>query len=226
MITALKTHPERIVLTIAALSWISMLGQAAVARRLSCCEPHPTMASDFTSWITMVGAMMLPTTISAVRDVAIRSYRSRRLRSVVGYICGYMTCWILAGAAFAFLRMYPLAHDLRTAACLCLLAGAWALLPVRTLWFARCHRQIPMCPSGRRADLDTFRQGLVHSTPCIKMCWLPMFACAITGHDLIVMIGGTILTVAETRMFRLKRMPLVIGSFALAMWIFAKQALL
>ncbi len=98
----------------------------------------------------MVGAMMLPTTAPAVRDIATRSYRSRRSRSVLEYLCGYMACWLLAGVAFAFLRTCPLAHDLRTAATLCLLAAAWAVLPARALWFVRCHRQIPLCPSGPR----------------------------------------------------------------------------
>jgi hypothetical protein len=52
-----------------------------------------------------------------------------------------------------------------------------------------------------------------------------MFACGITGHDLVVMIGGTVLTIAEKRMFRLNRKPLVIGSVALAGWIFVRWLL-
>jgi hypothetical protein len=119
----------------------------------------------------------------------------------------------------------PLAHDLRTAATLCLLAAAWAALPVRALWFMRCHRQIPLSPSGLRADLDAVRQGSVHGIPCLKMYWPLMFACGITGHDLIVMTGGTVLAVAEKRMFRLKRKPLVYGCFALAAWILARWVL-
>jgi hypothetical protein len=52
-----------------------------------------------------------------------------------------------------------------------------------------------------------------------------MFACGITGHDLIVMTGGTVLTIAEKRMFRLNREPLVIGSFAIAAWVLVKWQL-
>jgi predicted metal-binding membrane protein len=219
MITALITRPDRLVIAVAALLWVWMLGEAAVAQRISCCGPFPTKASDVSSWMVMVGAMMLPTTTPAVRDVATRSYRSRRSRVVLEYLSGYMACWLLAGAVFACVRICPLAHDLRTAATFCLLAAAWAILPVRALWFVCCHRQIPLCPSGPRADLDAFRQGAIHGIPCIKMCWPLMFACAITGHDLVVMIGGTVLAIAEKRMFRLNRKPLVIGSFALAGWI-------
>ena len=52
-----------------------------------------------------------------------------------------------------------------------------------------------------------------------------MFACGITGHDLVVMTGGAVLAIAEKRMFRLRRKPLVIGCFALAAWIFVRWLL-
>jgi hypothetical protein len=219
MTSVLRAHPERIVIALAAIAWLSMFAEAAAARRLSCCGPHPSTARDFASWIAMAGAMMLPTTVYAVRDVAMRSYYNRRLRAVFGYIVGYLCCWLMTGAVFSFLRKSPVAHDLRTAAGLFLLAGAWVMLPIRSQWFARCHRQIPLSPSGLRADLDTARQGIVHGIPCIYTCWLPMFACAITGHDLLVMTGGTILALAEKRMYRLNRKPLVIGTLALAAWV-------
>ena len=224
MITLLKTHPERLVIAVAAFSWGWMFWEATAAQRLSCCGPRPTMAADFASWLVMVGAMMLPTTTAAVQDVAARSYRYRRPWAVLEYTLGYAICWILLGGVFAFFRMHPLAHDLRTAAVLCILAAAWAVLPVRRLWFASCHRQIPLCPAGPRADLDAVRQGAVHGMPCVKMCWPLMFACAITGHDLVVMASGTVLAFAEKRMFRLNRKPLVLGSIALSVWILVKLA--
>lgn len=225
MMAALQSHPERLVIAISALSWVWMLGHTAATQRLSCCVSHPTTTADVASWMLMVCAMMLPTTTLAVRDVATRSFRSRRIRAVLEYISGYMACWVLAGAVFVLLRIHPIAHDLRTSAALCLLAAVWVMLPVRALWFVRCHRQIALCPSGSRGDLDAFRQGAVHGTPCIKSCWPLMFACGITGHDLVMMIGGTLLVVAEKRMFRLKRKPLVLGAFALAAWILMKWSI-
>ena len=95
MMTMLQTHPERLVIAIAALSWGWMLREAAAAQRLSCCAANPTAAADFALWMVMVGAMMLPTTAPAVRDVATRSYRSRRPRAVLEYILGYLAAWIL-----------------------------------------------------------------------------------------------------------------------------------
>src|SRR5262249_39031550 len=119
MITVLKTHPERLVFAVAAFSWGWMFWEAMAAKRLSCGGPHATATADLASWMVMIGAMMLPTTTSAVQDVAVRSYRFRRPCAVLEYILGYATCWMLLGAVFAFLRLYPFAHDLRTAAVLC-----------------------------------------------------------------------------------------------------------
>jgi predicted metal-binding membrane protein len=222
MINALKTCPDRLVLAVAAVLWAWMLLEAASARSVSCCAPFPTKAADLTAWMAMIGAMMLPTTTAAVRDIAGRSYRARRPLAVIEYLVGYLACWTLAGVVFVVARGWPLSHDLRTAATLCLLAAAWTALPIRAFWFMRCHRQIPLCPTGARADLDAVRQGAVHGIPCLKMCWPLMFACGMTGHDLIVMTGGTILAVAEKKMFRLKRKPLILGCVALAAWLFAR----
>ncbi len=222
MMAGLQARPDRVVIAIAVLSWTWMLGEAATAQRLSCCEPYPSRSDDLGSWILMVGAMMLPTAIPAIRDVATRSYRRRRILAVLEYILGYTACWLPVGVAFVLLRSCEFAHDLRAAVALCLLAAAWALLPIRAYWFVRCHRQIPLCPAGARADLDAMRQGAVHGVPCIKMCWPLMFACAISGHDLALMIGGASLAAAEKRMFRLDRKPLVLGALALGAWIFVK----
>src|SRR6185369_11084639 len=158
-------------------------------------------------------------------DVAARSYRNRRWRAVLGYLVGYAACWIGLGAIFAVLRLWPWAHSLTTAAALCFVSAAWAFVPARALCFARCHRQIPLAPVGLRADVDVFRQGVVQCVPCIKMCWMLMVACAITGHDLALMAGGTLMTTAEMRMFRLNRRFIVLGSVGLGMWVIVKMAI-
>jgi hypothetical protein len=43
-----------------------------------------------------------------------------------------------------------------------------------------------------------------------------MFACTATGHAVGMMVGGAALAAIEKGMFRLKRLPLVVGSLALA----------
>jgi hypothetical protein len=224
MIAQINPHPHRVVLAISVFCWAWMLSGTANGQRLSCCGRDSSRFGDFVSWMGMVGAMMLPTTIWAVQDVAIRSYHDRRMRAIVGYIFGYVICWIFIGVVFVIFRLWPIAHDVRTAVFFCLISAAWSLLPCRNLWFMHCHRQIPLCPSGPRADFDVLRQGLIHGRPCINACWPLMFACGISGHDFIVMICGAILAITEKRMFRFSGAPAAVCSWALAGWLLIKFA--
>jgi predicted metal-binding membrane protein len=216
MKTTFHVQPDRIIIGLSTIAWLWMLGEAAAARRLACCGPHPSAAEDMVAWLGMVVSMMMPTTIPAVRDIAARSYRVRRLRAVSGYLLGYMACWLTLGVAFVALRQFTVAHASRSDTVLCLIGAVWALLPTRRLWFLQCHRQIPLCPVGFRADLDAFRQGTVNGVFCVAMCWPLMIACALSGHSLALMVGGMALVVFEKRMFRLKRWPLVLGALLLA----------
>jgi predicted metal-binding membrane protein len=215
---ALEAHPERLALGGVALAWAWMLGEAVAARRLSCCGPHPSSAEDALAWIAMVVAMMIPMTIGSQRSVAARSYRVRRVRAVLAYVLGYLAPWLLLGALFVALRLLPFAHERRAATVLCLIAAGWALLPARERWSGLCHRLIVLCPAGPRADLDALRQGAVNGAPCVATCWPLMLACAVTGHDLVLMAGGMALAAIEKRMFRFDRRPLVLGALALAAW--------
>ena len=210
---------------LAAGCWIEMIRHHTAGEHLASDPSALTLAGDFLPWMAMVGAMMLPITIPAVDDVMRRSYRRRRLIAAMEYVVGYMACWGMVGAIFVLLRLHPRMHDRHLAALGCLLAALWALLPVRRVWFAQCHRQIPLCPEGWRADWDAVRQGATHGIPCVKMCWLLMVACGISEHDWVMMIGGAALAVLEKRMFRLNRAPIVVGSLALAAWFLAQVAL-
>ncbi len=211
-----------IVYPLAAVCWIGMILLHAAWGHFASDSTVLRPAADFLAWMLMAGAMMLPTTLPAVDDVTRRSYRRRRLIAAVEYVAGYMACWGTAGALFVLLRLHPLAHDRGAATLACLLAALWALLPERRIWFAQCHRQIPLCPAGWRADWDAFRQGTTQGVPCVKMCWLLMLACGISEHDWVMMIGGTILAVREKRTFRLNRSPILVGSLALAVWLLVR----
>lgn len=162
---ALSARPELIAITLVVASWGYMLTEAMAARRLSCCTPHPTLGEDALAWLGMTLAMMVPTRIASVRDVARRSYRTRRLRAVTGYLFGYLAWWCLLGAAVVVVRRFSFLHEPRTATLLCVVGAVWVLLPVRERWFRACHRRIPLCPVGWRADLDALRQGLVNGAP-------------------------------------------------------------
>lgn len=215
---ALQSHPERLAILVSVAVWVWMIADAAATRRLTCCPPHASTAEDFTAWLAMVIAMMLPAAIAGASSVARRSYRARRVRAVLAYYLGYLFWWMLVGIVFAAARRSPALHDMRAATGLCLFAATWALIPARDRWFAQCHRQIPLCPVGARADLDALRQGTAHGAPCVRMCWPLMLACAVTGHDLLLMIVGTAVTLIEKRMFRLDRRPQAVAALALGAW--------
>jgi predicted metal-binding membrane protein len=213
-----------IVYPLAAACWIGMILHHALGDHFTSDPSLSSLSYDFLAWMVMIGAMMLPTTLPAVDDVMRRSYRRRRLTAAVEFALGYMVCWGAAGSIFLLLRLHSPMNDRLATALVCLLAALWALLPVRRIWFAQCHRQIPLCPVGWRADWDSVRQGATQGVPCVKMCWLLMVACGISGHDWVMMIGGTVLAVKEKRMFRLNRAPIVVGSIMLAAWFLIQVA--
>jgi predicted metal-binding membrane protein len=214
----LSSHPERLVMALVVAAWAWILGHAALAQRMSCCPPQPTVAQECMAWTAMIVAMMLPTTLPGVRDVAARSYRHRRIRAVVAFSAGYLAWWILLGAGMICLRQFDFAHDQRLGTALCVLSAAWVLLPIREQWWRSCHRTIALCPVGWRADCDAFRQGAMNGWPCVATCWPLMAACTVTGHNLIVMVVGSFLTSLEKQMFRLQRLPLLGGALLLAVW--------
>jgi predicted metal-binding membrane protein len=184
--------------------------------RLACCGPWPPWPDEAAGWQAMVCAMMLPTTLGSQRDVARRSYRTRRPRAVTAYITGYLLAYAPLGLGVVAFRQLTIAHEPFVAPALCVGHALWVLLPARQRWFAACHRQIPLFPVGGRADVDAARQGFAHGTPCVAMCWPLMLACTATGHAIGMMVGGVALALIEKAMFRLARPRLVVGSLALA----------
>jgi predicted metal-binding membrane protein len=182
------------------------------------CHVATSWPNEVFSWTAMVMAMMVPTLVEGMRDVSLRSYRVRRHRAIVMYVVGYLACWLAAGLPVAVLRQWPATHDRRAATVAFMFAAGWSLLPWRARWHVRCHRKIALAPTGCRADLDALRQGAVNGVPCVVICWPLMVACALTGHELLAMVGGACLTLVEKRMFRPRPLPIALGAGALAAW--------
>ena len=210
------------ILVLSAACWVGMIRYHAAGYHCFICG---SFVGDLFAWMLMVGAMMLPMTLPAIDDVSRRTYRQQRVVATSEYVIGYLSCWAVAGMVFAVLRLHPLMHERFCVVLACLLAALWALLPARRIWFVQCHVQIPLCPVGWRAHWDAFRQGATQGIPCVKMCWVLMVACGISGHDWVMMIGGTVLAIREKRMFRLNRATLVVGSLILAVWFLGARAM-
>lgn len=221
---SLRSHPEYLAIAIAAVAWTEIVVSAALSHRTACCGPHPSILAELGAWCTMVAAMMLPTIVASLRDVSARSYRVRRVRAVLACIAGYLVCWLAAGVPLLALRPFGLAQHRWWMVALCGAAALWPLLPRRARWWRSCHRTIPLCPVGRRADYDAARQGIVIGRPCVAMCWPLMAICALTGHNIFVMIGGTVLALVERRMFRLERGRLFVGTLFVSLLVVAIMA--
>jgi predicted metal-binding membrane protein len=215
---SLLRTPERLVMALVALAWLWMLGDALTARRFTCCAPHPSAAEDLRGWIAMIVAMMMPAAVAGIADVARRSYRVRRLRAAACYVAGFVAWWLVFGVAVVAGRRLAVAHDPRAATVFCLFAVLWAFVPMRQRWHVRCHHMIPLCPVGRRADVDAFRQGAIHGAPCVAICWPVMMACAVTNHSLVLMIAGALLAWTEKRAPRVRPGTAALGNLALAGW--------
>lgn len=218
MTLGLRTHPERVILALVVSAWTWMLLHAASSPRFTCCTQRPSASEDAIAWAAMVVAMMLPTTVVSMRDVASRSYRARRLRAVAAYATGYLAPWLLLGLVVVVSRRFGVAHETSVAAGLCVFAAAWVFLPAHERWHRMCHRTIPLYPVGWRADLDAIRQGWANGIPCVAMCWPLMLACTITNHNVVMMFGCTALVFYEKRMFRLRRTPVAVAAVGLALW--------
>jgi hypothetical protein len=212
----MKKRPEHLAVALAAVAWLWMLVRAVQSQRLSCCAACTSGLEELAGWTAMVVAMMFPNTLDALREVSARSYRQRRLRAVCCYLFGYVAWWTILGLLVLGARQFRFTHDPRIAIVLCTFAAGWVLLPARERWHRLCHRSIALFPVGWRADRDTLRQGAIHAWPCAAACWPLMVACAVTGHHLLLMLGGTILGSFEKRMFRFRRQPLIVGALLLA----------
>ncbi|TMQ20748.1 MAG: DUF2182 domain-containing protein [Deltaproteobacteria bacterium] len=209
----LAARPERLALALAVLSWGWMLAHAMVARRFACCAPAPAWPEDLLAWLAMIAAMMLPTKLAQLRDVAARSYRARRVRAAVAYVLGYLAWWLALGIAACLARQLGV---LPGATACALFAAAWVLVPARALWRRRCHRRIPLHPTTWRADLSAFHHGAAHGAPCAAMCWPMMIACAAANHHVAMMLACTVLVMFEARMLRPRRGPIIVGTLAIA----------
>jgi predicted metal-binding membrane protein len=159
------------------------------------------------SWLLMVLAMMLPLVLFSVRVTAVRSVWRRRDRAIGGFLMGYLSPWLLAGALIAVLDV-TLGLD-RWLQLLPWLGGVgfggaalWQLSPIRLRALRACHRTLPIAPRGWRADRDCFRFGWLIGGQCLVSCWALMVACVLAGHSLAAMVPVGGLGVAERYFMR------------------------
>jgi predicted metal-binding membrane protein len=158
--------------------------------------PHLTMLH----WTVMVIAMMVPTILPAARSIALGSRWHRRQRSQALFAMGYLTPWLLVGAA-ALGALSPLGGSSPRwilAAALAV-AALWELTSTKVRLLQACHRVRPIPPDGWRADTSCLARGLVNAGTCLGACWALMAVMAVGDHvaQMWLMLPMTVIIVAE-----------------------------
>ncbi len=207
--------PEWWVLALCGAAWVVMIAGAG----------HNHVAASFgavrqqmSTWLAMTLAMMLPTAIPQMRRTAQGSFWHRRHRAIAGFAAGYLLPWSAAGLLAALLLSPRWMHAATAPIALFVLAAAWQR--TRLYRFARrdCHRTAPLAPLGWRADRDCAGYGCMVGAACVRSCWPLMLACASTGHGLVAMAGGCLLSMLEAWSFRPPARALLAGTLGLALY--------
>lgn len=175
-------HPEWWAVLASVLAW-AYLASAA--------HGHAGHGTGAAAMAAMVVAMMLPLTIAQLRHVALSSLWRRRHRAAAGFIAGFLAVWLAVEAvlAVAWRGMGSLAGAALAAGVVAVAAALWELAPAKRRHLRRCHRTVPLAPSGWRADADCARFGAAMGVSCVGTCWALMLASAAFAHSLPVMLA-------------------------------------
>jgi predicted metal-binding membrane protein len=212
--TWMENHPEWCVLGASAIGWARLCdmeptsvvtictasGIDAAAAAAWGLPVSPDWGAEFTHWLVMSAAMMLPLSIAPVRHVAFRSYAWRRHRAIGLFVAGYLAVWAAAGAALISIRSFAWstgADEMYLLAGCILMALGWQLTPWKAWALRLCHRTVALSPLGLRADLDCLRFGLSSGSSCCVSCWLIMAVLLFGPHGLLPMVGMQMLALFE-----------------------------
>jgi predicted metal-binding membrane protein len=210
-------HPEWWAMALAVLAWVVIVVQSIAmaggvggwilhhAHAPTVPGSHQAGAASWAfatlNWSLMVVAMMVPLVRHQIRSTATRSLWPRRDRAMAGFLLGYVSPWLVAGAAISLVAVgLRLDHWLTWpvgAAIGFAIAAAWQLTPVKWRALRSCHRAMPIAPAGWRADRDCFRYGWTVGGDCFVSCWALMVGCVFAQHSLVAMACVGLFSFAE-----------------------------
>lgn len=229
-------HPEWWSLAASAMAWGLLVARATAAvgsggaghlthghglAMASAGQPL-AWATASLDWLLMIVAMMVPLVVAPIRTTAARSLWSRRHRAIGGFLVGYLGAWTLMGlAASGLVAVLGVRESLPlpAAAALGFLGAAlWQLNPIRDGAVRRCHRTMPLAPSGWRADRDCLCYGWRIGCRCLVSCGALMTACLLASHGMLAMAAAAAVGAAERYAPRADRRlaALAIAGIALA----------
>jgi hypothetical protein len=119
------------------------------------------------------------------------------------FVAGYLTPWAAFAAAATTLRWFPWTGSRWTIAALCALAAAWTVTSIRARAMTVVYSFAPaLAPDGWESVRDCVTSGTTVGSWCVVSCWPLMLACALSNHDLGIVIAGGMVALVESRSFR------------------------
>ncbi|MDN5931367.1 MAG: DUF2182 domain-containing protein [Pseudonocardia sp.] len=159
------------------------------------------------SWLVMIGAMMLPTTVPMVRMFAVVSARQPRpWPARAAFLAGYLALWtafallavVAATAVQAGLAWLDLGPRWVLAGALAI-AGAFQFSPIKNRCMTQCRDpRAFLFLNYRRGVRGGWALGLRHGWSCLGCCWALMLVMFGTGvGNVAAMVALTAVMVAE-----------------------------
>jgi len=193
-------EPERFARAAVAAAWTAVVAHDVLEPR-----HHHALVGALSGWTVMTMAMMGPAVLPAVRHVAESSLRWRQRRAAAEFAAVYVTLWIVFGAA-ALTLLSPLRPSVPLVAGGLFVAAVWQATPHKRRFLWRCHRAVPLPPTGWRATVGCVRFGVVHGLACIGSCWPMMTVMAVAPSPHVPLaVGLTTVILHERRATRPRR---------------------
>lgn len=208
----LVRHPDHVVVALAVLAGAALVVPAIAAALGGTGGAHhhghgggragptglPSPLAVGAGWMAMVVAMMLPVVAPQAVLVARRSFWGRRIRSVAGFLLGYVAVWGLFGlVALGGLRLAGVEAPPPAATAVALVvAAAWQVSPRRRRARRRCRSLVVRARRGVAADRDVLTSGWRVGARCAVVCG-PVMAAMALGHGLALMAALTVLLHTE-----------------------------
>jgi len=209
---ALAWRPEWPVVMVVAMAWVALVvlyvsssSQGAHTGYGSHGDPATLAAFGAATggWTLMSMAMMVPTTLPAVRHVGLNSIRCRRRWAMALYVASYLAPWVTFGMlALLLVRALRSAgpDEQQLLVGTLVIAVMWQLTKWKRRSVVACRRTVPLPPAGWRADCACARFGIRQAGRCVVSCWPLMLLMAVIGHgNVIIMAALTLGIVVEQR---------------------------
>ena len=217
------------ILTMSVDMYGSMRGASAWAMTPTWDLPHLLLL--FAMWVVMMTAMMLPGAVPMLMlyiAVVRRSNEAALARQTYALASGYLVVWALFSADAAVVQrvltdttlvspMMALA-DIRVAAAMLILAGAYQFTPLKRDCLNACRSPIALFTTyWRPGSAGAFSMGIRHGFYCLGCCWALMLLLFVGGVMNAFVIGGLTVFVLIEKVTPLGRTASKIGGVVLAL---------